>query len=81
MLPRQDQRRHTPACNDNGLFSCKRCSVGVFASGDFGTGLFYGISIPTLDDIDIDELLAAPLKLEDGLHDRFDRVPEDTRML
>ena len=24
MLPRQDQRRHTPACNDNGLFSCKR---------------------------------------------------------
>jgi len=24
MLPRQDQRGHTPACNDNSLFSCKR---------------------------------------------------------
>ena len=64
-----------------GMFSCKRCSVGLFASGDFGRGPFYAISIPTLDDIDVDELLAAPIKLEDGLHDRFDRGPEDTRML
>lgn len=64
-----------------GTFSCKRCAIGLYARGDFGRGLFYAISIPTLVDIDIDELFAAPIRFEDGLHDRFDRVPEDTRML
>ena len=63
------------------MFCCKRCAVGLFAWGDFGHGLFYTVSIPSLDDIDVDELLAAPVKLEDGLHDRWDRVPEDTRLL
>ena len=64
-----------------GLFSCRRCATGLFARGDFGRGPFCAISIPTLDDIDVDELLAAPIRLQDGLHDRFDRVPEDVRML
>ena len=64
-----------------GMFSCKRCAVGLFSRGDFGRGPFCAISIPALVDIDVDELLAAPIKLEDGLHDRWDRVPEDTRML
>jgi hypothetical protein len=59
-----------------GTFSCKRCAIGLYARGDFGRGLFYAISIPTLVDIDIDELFAAPIRFEDGLHDRFDRCRE-----
>jgi len=41
---------------------------------------FYGIQLMTLDDA-ADDLAAAPVKYEDGLHDRWDRVPEDIRVL
>ena len=63
------------------LFSCKRCPVGMYSWGDFGSGKFYAISVMALDDIDPGELIAAPVKYEDGLHDRWDRVPEDIRLL
>jgi hypothetical protein len=62
-------------------YSCARCHVGLFARGDMGTGPFCGIAINTLDDVDPDELAAAPVRYQDGLHDRWDRVPEDTRLL
>ena len=62
-------------------FGCKRCLVPLFAWGDFPDGRYYAIQITTLDDLDPDEIAAAPVKYEDGLHDRFDRVPDDVRLL
>ena len=63
------------------LFSCRRCSVGMHSSGDFGRGTFYAINVMALDDLHPDDLASAPIKYEDGLHDRWDRVPEDIRLL
>jgi hypothetical protein len=63
------------------LFACRRCSTGMYSSGDFGRGKFCAINIMALDDLAADELAAAPVKYEDGLHDRWDRVPEDIRLL
>jgi hypothetical protein len=63
------------------MFSCRRCSVGLYSSGDFGSGKFYAINVMTLDDLDPDDLAAAPVKYQDGRHDRWDRVPEDIRLL
>jgi len=60
---------------------CKRCAGGIYAWGDFGSGKFDAVQVTALDDLDPDELAAAPLKYEDGLHDRWDRVPEDLRLL
>lgn len=62
---------------------CKHCGVRIYATGDDPSlgGRFYAVNIPTLDDVDKDELAAAPLKFNDGLHDRPDRRPEDVRML
>ena len=37
--------------------------------------------VPLLNDIDPEELAAAPIQYVDGLHDRFDRRPADTRFL
>jgi hypothetical protein len=34
-----------------------------------------------LDDIDIAELMAAPIHIHDGRHDDFARVPDETRHL
>jgi hypothetical protein len=62
-------------------FFCKRCAAGIYAWGDVGGGKFYATHVTTVDDIDRDELAAAPVRYEDGLHDRWDRVPEDTRLL
>ena len=63
------------------LFSCKRCATGMYSSWDFGRGKFYAANVMVLDDLDPDELAAAPIKYQDGLHDRWDRVPEDIRLL
>jgi hypothetical protein len=62
-------------------FFCKTCGVTSFAWGDFPDGRYYGLQLATLDDVDADELAAAPVKYQDGRHDRFDRVPADIRLL
>ena len=62
---------------------CKTCGVRVYATGDaeFMGGRFFALAVATLDDVDTDELAAAPLKFIDNRHDRFDRAPADTRLL
>lgn len=62
---------------------CKTCGVRVYATGDaeFMGGRFFALAVATLDDVDADELAAAPMKFIDGRHDRFDQAPEDTRLL
>lgn len=61
---------------------CKHCGIRIFAYGEDESlgGEFYALHVPTLD-ISMDELAAAPLKLNDMLHNRPDLVPEDTRLL
>lgn len=62
---------------------CKHCGIRVYGTGVHESmgGRFYAVNIPTLDDVDKDELAAAPLRLIDNLHDRPDREPQDTRFL
>lgn len=48
---------------------------------EFMGGRFFALAVATLDDVDADELAAAPLKFIDNRHDRFDRAPADTRLL
>ncbi len=44
-------------------------------------GVFYAVQVPLLNEIDLEELAAAPIQYVDGLHDRFDREPADKRFL
>lgn len=61
---------------------CKTCGVRIYGTGDHPkSGRMYAISVAALDDIDADELAAAPLNLIDGRNDRFDRAPADTRLM
>jgi hypothetical protein len=39
------------------------------------------LAVSTLDNVDTDELAAAPLKFIDNLHDRFGSAPADTRLM
>ena len=60
---------------------CQTCGVRAFAEGmDAKGNATRAINVPTLDDADADEL-AASIKYVDGLHDHYDRAPDDTRLL
>jgi hypothetical protein len=62
---------------------CKTCGIRTHAWGDaeFMGGKFYALVVATLDDVDRDDLVAAPLRYIDGRNDRFDHPPADTRLL
>jgi hypothetical protein len=62
---------------------CATCGTRMPARGDIPAlgGEVYAIPMATLDDIDPEELAAAPLMHIDGRHDRFDRPPDDTRLM
>jgi hypothetical protein len=61
---------------------CRTCGVRTFARGNSEAlgGAFYAIAVASLDDADPKEL-AASIKYVDGRHDRYDRPPEDTRLM
>jgi hypothetical protein len=60
---------------------CKTCGVRAFAYGEPPQGEpFYAIAIAALDSLDPDEV-ATSIKYLDGRHDRYDRAPDDTRLL
>jgi hypothetical protein len=70
-----------PASNLHYRF-CKICGVRTAGRGDHGPGggPFYFIAVAALDDAGVDDL-AHSIRYVDGRHDRFDRPPEDVRLL
>ena len=62
---------------------CSRCGIRLFATGMWEQlgGRFYAVHVPTLDDVDKEQLCLAPLHYVDNLHDRPDRAPDDIRLM
>jgi hypothetical protein len=62
---------------------CKICGIRTPGRGEMEAmgGIFYAVPVPLLNDIDPEELAAAPIRYVDGRHDRFDREPADIRFL
>jgi hypothetical protein len=62
---------------------CAQCGIRLYATGESPQlgGHFYALHVPTLDDIDREELVNAPLRYVDNAHDRPDRAPFDTRLM
>ena len=62
---------------------CSRCGIRLYATGELAQlgGRFYAIHVPTIDDLDREELVAAPLNLVDNAHDRLNAAPADTRLM
>jgi hypothetical protein len=60
---------------------CKTCGVRTAGRGEWpGGGPFYFIAVASLDDADPGEL-ADTIHYVDGRHDRFDRPPDDIRLM
>ncbi len=63
---------------------CRTCGVRTPGHGEHlppSDEPFWFIPIAGLDDVDPEELAAAPLRYVDGRHDRYGRAPEDTRLM
>jgi hypothetical protein len=66
------------------LHLCPSCGVLVFGTTpkqDWNDGARVSISVPTLDDLEVETLLAAPAIYYDGLHDNWWNPPEEVRHL
>ena len=65
-------------------FFCRHCGIRAFDFIDMpnmsGTP-YYNINIACLDDVDLDELLSAPVEYYDGLNDNWGNTPTETRHL
>lgn len=61
---------------------CKICGVRTPGRGEHGPGegAFYFVPLASLDDANTDELAAA-IRYVDGRHGRYDRQPEDIRLM
>ena len=83
---RQAEYQWTPPGRPNPTVQfhfCKRCGICTPGRSELEVlgGAFYAVQVSLLDDLDPDELAAAPIRYVDGRHDRFDRPPDDVRFL
>lgn len=62
---------------------CSRCGIRICATGELAElgGRFHAIHVPTLDDVDREELVDAPIRFIDNAHDRPEQAPADTRLM
>ncbi|HEY5810753.1 MAG TPA: GFA family protein, partial [Povalibacter sp.] len=62
---------------------CRHCGVRPFGKGhveEIG-GDYCAINVATLDNVDPQELIAAPVKYFDGRNDKWEQTPAETRHL
>jgi hypothetical protein len=63
---------------------CKHCGVRPFEWVDvpnLSGRKYYNINVACLDDLNVDELMAAPITYYDGLHNNWGESPSETRHL
>lgn len=62
---------------------CSRCGIRMYATGELAQlgGKFFALHVPTLDDVDRDDLVNAPMRFIDNANDKPDREPADKRLM
>ncbi len=64
-------------------YFCSECGMWTHALGsaDYMGGDFVGIFLSSLDDVEPQELIDAPVRYSDGLHNNWQNAPAETRHL
>ena len=62
---------------------CRQCGIKPFGRANIAElgGEFFAVNVACLDDVAPENLAAAPVKYEDGRHDRWDAAPVIIRHL
>jgi len=76
-----DYRGRNPVAHH---FFCPRCGVHVYDRVDSPNMLgraYVNVSVACLEDVAVDEIVAAPIRYSDGLNDNWGSAPAETRLL
>lgn len=60
---------------------CKYCAVHTYARGENQSGEFYAIMLACLEDVEVEDLVNAPVAYFDGRNDNYGAAPAETRHL
>ncbi|MGF1577310.1 MAG: GFA family protein [Cyanophyceae cyanobacterium] len=62
---------------------CRRCGIATHSHGriDAMGGDFLSVHLAALDDLPVNQLVAAPVDFQDGLHDDWQHEPKERRHL
>jgi len=61
---------------------CRVCGINVFSKGEaVGIGAFVAVTVASLDEVAVEELVGAPVRYIDGLNDNWVTAPGETRHL
>jgi hypothetical protein len=80
----QELSRYRPGSATGHSGFCKQCGVipyGWVDAAEWNDGAYVSINVAVLDDLDPAELVAAPVRYMDGLHDDWWHTPKETRHL
>ena len=76
-----DYRGRNPVAHH---FFCSRCGVHVYDRIDAPNMLgraYINVSVACIEDVDVDALIASPVRYCDGLHNNWASTPKETRHL
>ncbi|MDB5747415.1 MAG: hypothetical protein JWP72_2263 [Massilia sp.] len=66
----------------DGHYFCRHCGINLWSTGDAArSGPFYAVTVASLDDLAVDELMAAPIRHIDGRNDNWVMPPGEIRHL
>jgi hypothetical protein len=61
---------------------CRHCGINVFSTGSSPRlGAFHAVTVMSLDDLPLEDILAAPVRYLDGRNDEWEVPPAETRHL
>lgn len=61
---------------------CRGCGINVFSTGESVLrGPFVAVTVASLDDVGVEELVSAPVRYIDGANDNWGAAPVETRHL
>jgi hypothetical protein len=66
----------------DGHYFCRHCGIHVFSTGNSPLpGAFHAVTVASLDDLPVEDVLAAPIRYFDGRNDEWNLPPQETRHL
>ena len=66
----------------DGHYFCRGCGINVFSTGESPRmGPFVAVTVSSLDDMPVEELIAAPVRHIDGRNDNWTTPPAEVRHL
>lgn len=66
----------------DGHYFCRACGINVYSTGESPrSGPFVAVTVASLDDVTVDELMAGPVRVFDGRNDNWVTPPSEVRHL